>query len=210
MTDSMVVAQLAKKIADLEERTKAVERGPQLAHSSIEAGTLEVFDEAGASVLQMGRQDDGTYAIVGTNGGKVVADTVPQEVIDQITADLELADGGVTEAKLAAGAVTETKIADDSISTEKVIAGAIQTLQLAADAVAAGKIAADAVTAREIKALAVTAEKIAANAITASKIAAGAITTDKLPSRTSRRWPTASTTRAATWPTGRLSVASPT
>lgn len=161
---------LARRLSDLERRLTAMERGGQMSRTSIEAGALVVNDDAGTPVLLVGQQDDGTFAVAGVNGGQVRADTVPQEVIDQITADLELADGAVTEAKLAAAAVTVTKIADNSISSPKVIAGAIQADHLAVDSVAAGKIAANAVTAREIAAL----------SVTAGKIAAGAVTTDKL------------------------------
>ncbi|MEV7684286.1 hypothetical protein AB0O64_38020, partial [Streptomyces sp. NPDC088341] len=161
---------VARKLAELERRLTAVERGGQMSRTSIEGAALVVNDASGTPVLSVGRQDDGSYAVVGVNGGQVVADTVPQEVIDEITEQLELADGAVTEAKLAAGAVTTTKIADDAVSTPKIVAGAVQASQIAAGAVSAEKIVAGAVTAEKLAALAVTADKIAANAITASKL----------------------------------------
>jgi hypothetical protein len=167
---------LAAKIADLQRRLVAMERSSQARHRSVEAGSLRVYDENGVEVLSIGRQPDDTYQIVGGNGGRVVADSVSQEILDT----LSVADAAVTEAKLAAGAVTNTKIADDAVSTPKLIAGAVDTLRLAAAAVSADKLAANSVTAAKIQALAVEADKIAANAVTADKIEANAVTAGKL------------------------------
>lgn len=169
---------LAIRLADLQRRLTAMERSSQGRYRSIEAGAMRVYDADGNEVLTIGAQPDGSYQIVGSNGGKVVADDVVQSIKDTLTT----ADGSVTAAKLAAGAVTETKIADGAISTPKLIAGAVQTLNLAAGAVAADTIAANAVTAGKIAALAVTAETLAANAVTADKIAANSITAGKLAS----------------------------
>ncbi|MEU7609559.1 hypothetical protein [Micromonospora sp. NPDC049204] len=173
---------IARRLADMDRRLTAVERGSQMSRTSIEAGTLVVNDPAGTPVLTVGRQDDGGYAVAGTNGGQVIATGVSQEVLDQIAADLELADGQVTEAKIAAGAVTETKIADDAITTPKIVAGAVQALQIAAEAISTGKLVAAAVTADKIASNSVTADKITANAIdgrtiTGSILAGGEVIT---------------------------------
>jgi hypothetical protein len=105
---------------------------------------------------------------------------VPNDLIEDILADLELSAGSVTEAALAAGAVTETKIAPDSISSPKVIAGAILGVHILADQIDGGKLIAQAITSREIQALAVIAGKIDVNAVTAGTIAVGAVTAVKL------------------------------
>jgi hypothetical protein len=105
---------------------------------------------------------------------------VPNDLIEDILADLELSAGQVTEASIAAGAVTETKIAPDSISSPKVIAGAILGVHILADQIDGGKLVAQAITSREIQALAVIAGKIDVNAVTAGTIAVGAVTAVKL------------------------------
>jgi hypothetical protein len=105
---------------------------------------------------------------------------VPNDLIEDILADLELSAGQVTEASIAAGAVTETKIAPDSISSPKVIAGAILGVHILADQIDGGKLIAQAITSREIQALAVIAGKIDVNAVTAGTIAVGAVTAVKL------------------------------
>jgi hypothetical protein len=105
---------------------------------------------------------------------------VPNDLIEEIFADLELSAGSVTEAALAAGAVTETKIAPDSISSPKVIAGAILGVHILADQIDGGKLTAQAITSRELRSLAVIAGKIDVNAVTAGTIAVGAVTAVKL------------------------------
>ncbi|MEU3455575.1 tail fiber domain-containing protein [Micromonospora sp. NPDC006766] len=149
---------MADQLAGVEQRLTAVERGSQLAHSSIEAGQLAVFDPDGNPVLLIGDQGDGTYTVAGVNGGIVVAQ------------DLDLP----------AGTITETDISDDAISTPKLTANAVTADKIEAGTITARELAAAAITAEAIEANAVTADKIATNAVTAGKIAAGAITTEKL------------------------------
>ncbi|MEV0267727.1 hypothetical protein AB0H43_03045 [Hamadaea sp. NPDC050747] len=156
--------QLARKLSEYERRLRGVERGSQLSRSSIEAGTLAINDESGSPVLSVGLQPDGGYAVVGTNGGQVVA------------TDLDLPDGSITETLISDDAISTPKLRANAVTTDKVAAGAIEALQIAANAITAGKIAANAVTAGTIAANAVTAGTIAANAVTASAIAADAIT----------------------------------
>jgi len=105
---------------------------------------------------------------------------VSNDLIADITSNLELSANSVTEAALQAGAVTETKIAPDSISSPKIMAGAILGVHILADQIDGGKLIAQAITAREIAALAVIAGKIDVNAVTAGTIAAGAVTAVKL------------------------------
>ncbi|SCE84086.1 hypothetical protein GA0074695_1526 [Micromonospora viridifaciens] len=171
---------LARELSDLRRRLESVERTAQAPHTSIEGGSLTINDADGLPVVVLGDQGDGTYGVTAYNGATVNADVVSQETLDEIAAELELAEGAVTEALLAAGAVTETKIADNSISSPKVIAGAIQAGHIAAGAIDAGKIVAGAVTADKLAANAVTADKLDANAVTAGKIAAGAVTAGKI------------------------------
>lgn len=159
-------AALARELADIKRRLVALERSSRLDRASIEGGTVTVNDEAGQPVLAIGRQPDGGYAVAATNGGKVVADSV----VDELRAELAVADGEVTEAKIAVGAVTGTKIAVETIQAGNIAAGAV----------AAGKIAAGAVAADQIAALAITVDKLAANAVTADKLAANSITADKI------------------------------
>lgn len=105
---------------------------------------------------------------------------VPNDLIEQIFATLELSAGQVTEAALAAGAVTETKIAPDSIASPMIKAGNILGVHILADQIDGGKLIAQAITSREIQALAVIAGKIDVNAVTAGTIAVGAVTAIKL------------------------------
>ncbi|MDG4792707.1 hypothetical protein [Micromonospora sp. WMMD1082] len=157
--------EIARTLADIKRRLAAVERTAQAPHTSIEGGSLTINRPDGLPAIVMGDLGDGTYGVVGYNDAAVHANTVPQELLDEIAGDLELAEESVTEAMLAVGAVTETKIADDAISSPKIVAGAIQAGHIAAGSIATDKLVAQAVT----------ADKIAANAITADKVAATAI-----------------------------------
>ena len=105
---------------------------------------------------------------------------VSNDLIADITSDLELSAGQVTEAAIAAKAVTATKIADNSIETPMITAGAIRGFQIAADQIDAGHMTAQSITSRELRALAVIAGKIDVNAVTAGTIAAGAVTAVKM------------------------------
>ena len=107
---------------------------------------------------------------------------VSNDLIADITSNLELSAGQVTEAAIAAKAVTATKIADNAIETPMITAGAIRGFHIAADQIDSGKIIAQSITARELAALAVIAGKIDTNAVTAGTIAAGAVTAIKLES----------------------------
>jgi hypothetical protein len=125
---STTAERLAAKIARLEARLTAVERGSQMRRTSIEGGTLAVNDPDGVPVLLVGQQDDGTYAVVGVGAGRVVAN------------DLDLP----------AGSITETDISDGSISTPKLRANAITADKIAAGAITAEKISGDAIDGRTI------------------------------------------------------------
>lgn len=105
---------------------------------------------------------------------------VSNDLIADITSDLELSAGQVTEAALAAGAVTATKIADNSIESPKIVAGAVLGVHILADQIDGGKLTAQAITSRELRSLAVIAGKIDTNAVTAGTIAAGAVSAVKL------------------------------
>ena len=105
---------------------------------------------------------------------------VSNDLIADITSNLELSAGMVTESVIAAKAVTATKIADNAIETPMITAGAIRGFHIAADQIDSGKLIAQSITARELAALAVIAGKIDVNAVTAGTIAVGAVTAVKL------------------------------
>lgn len=167
---------LARQVADLTRRLAAVERTAQLPHSSVDNGAIQLTDADGTTVITLGLQDDGSYAVSGINGGQVVA----SDVLDGIVTDLALADAAVTAAAIAVGAVTTTAIADGSITTPKIVAGAIQAGQIAANSIDASKIVADTITGAQIAANAISAAELAANSVTAAAIAAGSIAADRL------------------------------
>ncbi|MBM0201925.1 hypothetical protein JNW90_01480 [Micromonospora sp. STR1s_5] len=129
MTDgNLATAQLAERLATLEGRLARFERTGQLARSSVEGGALIVSDAEGRPVLAIGDQGDGTYGLVGLNGGRVLA----------------------TDLNLPAGTITETDISDDAISTPKLTANAITADKIDAGAVTADKLTANAIDGRII------------------------------------------------------------
>lgn len=105
---------------------------------------------------------------------------VPNDLIQDWMADLELSANSVNEAALQAGAVTETKIAPDSIASPMVKAGAILAVNIAAAQIDGSKLIVQAITARELAALSVTANAMSTNSIAAGSVQAGAITAIKL------------------------------
>ncbi|MFP3990983.1 hypothetical protein U9R90_26655 [Streptomyces sp. E11-3] len=58
---------MADLLADYDRRLKALERTTQAAHTSIEGGAMEIYDEEGQLRGSVGVQEDGTVAVVAVN-----------------------------------------------------------------------------------------------------------------------------------------------
>lgn len=67
----------AALLADLMTRIEALERADRLANSSIEDGSLDVYDDGGTIRQVIGQQDDGTYTITDLNGPIPPTPTLP-------------------------------------------------------------------------------------------------------------------------------------
>ncbi|HYK70419.1 MAG TPA: hypothetical protein VEV45_20915 [Streptosporangiaceae bacterium] len=64
------IRRLAAQLAEMQQRITQLERGAstaQLANASIEGGTLTINDDSGNAMIQLGAQDDGTFAHVAVN-----------------------------------------------------------------------------------------------------------------------------------------------
>lgn len=68
MAANSSLRELAKQIAHLDKRVRAIGSGTQLAYSSIEDGALQGYNADGAKTMIIGKQWDGTYAPIVQNG----------------------------------------------------------------------------------------------------------------------------------------------
>ncbi|MFI5799075.1 hypothetical protein [Streptomyces sp. NPDC051677] len=75
MADTLAV--LAAKIANLERLVRDLSRSSRLANSSIENGSIVVYDDAGALRGSIGLQEDGTVAMAAVNGPPPPQPTAP-------------------------------------------------------------------------------------------------------------------------------------
>lgn len=79
MSDDPAIVQIARQFARLSRETRTLARAAQGARRSVEItdGTVSYFDDDGNERLQVGLQDDGTFAIIGANGETPPTPTEP-------------------------------------------------------------------------------------------------------------------------------------
>ncbi|HEY8374799.1 MAG TPA: hypothetical protein VIL00_18870 [Pseudonocardiaceae bacterium] len=83
------LADLARRVAQLEQGAAT----PQLGRSSLQAGSIPVYDEAGRLRQRIGRQPDGTYAVAHVEGDPPPRPTAPRVSGRQLAVAVEW-DGG--------------------------------------------------------------------------------------------------------------------
>lgn len=91
------LTQIAARLADVERRLTGQTRTASLAHSSVESGAIEVYDEDGMLTGTVGVQFDGTTGVATFNGPPPPTPTAPQVV--PVLGGLRVGwDGGFTDA----------------------------------------------------------------------------------------------------------------
>src|SRR5699024_3595269 len=76
------VRKLAKIVADHSRQIKGLSGGPQAAHTSIEGGSIDAYDNDGKMRLRIGAQDDGTHSVKYVQGPPPPRPTAPVVSVD--------------------------------------------------------------------------------------------------------------------------------
>ncbi|MYW67124.1 hypothetical protein GTY65_24090 [Streptomyces sp. SID8379] len=77
LDDQTDAKRLATLLADYERRLQALERSTQAGYTSIEGGSLDIYDDEGTLKGSVGVQEDGTVALVPVNSGPPPTPTAP-------------------------------------------------------------------------------------------------------------------------------------